>query len=408
MSLLLPETVDEQQPPKNPHTPPDSQLTTNRRQASIHHQQHSKSLVPTTSLPVIVGDDVVIVGGGGSSSSSGGGNIRVKSNENLFENYKPQNPSTHKTNRQAIGSDIVSKNSVTNRCLPSKTTTSLPPLDDDSCCVIDDDDDEYDDDDDEFVEPQPQLPSSLKFNSNTMTISVKPITTMKRSNANQSRNIEQVTRTPRIPDSVQANTTASSLSADNFENIICSPNLIEIPYMDDEYDVDVDMQQEDQHDSNYVCDEADMSTTAMSNNDESMPRLIPFGLLQTQIKDESAGYHHDNIPKNLFASSAYRRSMAHNSGKSFNRKILLKKGMSLLNNGGCSPSPSAVVLRNPRGNQPRTYTTDALYAALMDVKEGESIYRLVFTTMKLYFNPLASNYRTHRNPFLNPSASIRN
>lgn len=35
----------------------------------------------------------------------------------------------------------------------------------------------------------------------------------------------------------------------------------------------------------------------------------------------------------------------------------------------------AVVLRNPRGNQIRTYTTDALYAALMDVKDGESIYR---------------------------------
>lgn len=36
---------------------------------------------------------------------------------------------------------------------------------------------------------------------------------------------------------------------------------------------------------------------------------------------------------------------------------------------------SAVVLRSPRGNQPRTYTTDALYSALMDVKAGESIYR---------------------------------
>lgn len=35
----------------------------------------------------------------------------------------------------------------------------------------------------------------------------------------------------------------------------------------------------------------------------------------------------------------------------------------------------AVVLRSPRGNQIRTYTTDALYAALMDVKAGESIYR---------------------------------
>lgn len=34
-----------------------------------------------------------------------------------------------------------------------------------------------------------------------------------------------------------------------------------------------------------------------------------------------------------------------------------------------------VYLRNPRGNQIRTYDTDSLYAALMDVKGGESIYR---------------------------------
>lgn len=368
MSLLLPETVDEQQPPKNRHTPPDSQLATNRRQSSLHHQQHNKSLVPTTSS--IVGDDVVIVGGGG--GSSGGGNIRVKSNENLFENYKPHNRSPHKTNRNEVGSDIVTKNSVTFKSLSNSAPVSLPPpLDDDSCCVIEDE--EEDDDDDEIVEPQ--LPPSLKYNSNTMTISVKPITTIKRSN--QLRNVEQVTRTP---DS-QVDATTANLSAENFENIICSPNLIEIPYMDDEYDVDDDMQQQEHLDSNYMCDDADMSNATMSNSEEPMPRLIPFGLLQTQIKDESAGYH-DNMPKNLFASSAYRRSMGnlsmtHTNGKSFNRKILLKKGMTLLNNGGCSPSPSAVVLRNPRGNQPRTYTTDALYAALMDVKEGESIYRFV-------------------------------
>lgn len=367
MSHFLPETVDEQQPTKNRHTPPDSQLATNRRQSSLHHQQTNKSLVPTTSSPV--DDNVVIVGGG----SNGGGTIRVKSNENLFENYKPHKPSPHTTNRNAIGSDIVTKNSVTFESISNTASVSLPPpLDEDSCYIIEDD--AVDDDDDEFVERQPQLPSSLKYNSNTMTISVKPIATMKRSN--QSRNVDKVTRAPNS----RVDATASNLSTDSFENIICSPNLIEIPYMDDEYDVDDDMQQPD-HDSGYLCDDADMSNTAMPNIDTPMPRLIPFELLQTQIKHETDGYL-DNMPKNLFASSAYRRSMppltvGHNNGKSFNRKILLKKGMTMLNNGGSEPSPSAVVLRNPRGNQPRTYTTDALYAALMDVKEGESIYRLV-------------------------------
>lgn len=375
MSLLLPDTVDEQHPPQNRHTPPDSQITTNRRQSSLHHQQHNKSRDICKSLisSLAIGDDVVIVGGG----SSGGGNIRVKSNESLFdqfENYKSRNLSPHKIHRNAIGSDIVNKNSVTNKPVSKTITASLPPpLVDDSFCVIDDED--YDDDDDEVP---PQLPSSLKYNSNTMTISVKPITTMKR--PSQPRHIEKIIRPP---DS-QADTNESNLSGENFENIICSPNLIEIPYMDDEYDIDDDMQQQEQRDSTYICDDADMPNTAMP--DEPMPRLIPFGLLQTQIKDESTEYH-NNMPKNLFASSAYRRSMGnlamtHSSGKSFSRKILLKKGMAILNNGGSSPSPSAVVLRNPRGNQPRTYTTDALYAALMDVKEGESIYRYVLKWIK--------------------------
>ncbi|KAJ6641790.1 Protein bric-a-brac 2 [Pseudolycoriella hygida] len=366
-SKLQSETVDEQQPPQNRHTPPDSQLATNHRQSSLHHQQHNISLVPTTSSPVLIGDDVVIVGGG----SNGGGNIRVKSNENLFENYKPHIPSPHKRNQISVVSDVVTKNSVSTKYLSNTTNVSLPPpSDDDSCFVIDDD--EYDEDDEEMVHTElPQLPSSLKYNSNIMTISVKPITTMKRSN--QSRNVQPVTKSTNL----KTEASASNMAADNFENIICSPNLIEIPYMDDEFDIDDnDAQQSDQRDSAYLCDDGDVSNTTMSNGDEPMPRLIPFGLLQTQFKNESGGF---NDTKNLFAASAYRRSienlsMTHNNGKSFNRKILLKKGMALLNNYGNSPSPSAVVLRNPRGNQPRTYTTDALYAALMDVKDATQFH----------------------------------
>lgn len=361
MSLLLPETVDEeQQPPKNRHTPPDSHQQ--------HHQQQIKSLNVSTTLPVIVGSG----GGGSSNNSSGGGNIRVKSNENLFENYKPQNPLPHKANRQtAIDSDIVTKNSVANQLLTKAKGGLPPPLEDtSSCCIIDDDDDDYDEYHDEIVEYKPKLPPSLKYNSNTMTISVKPITTTKRSN--QLRKIEKISRLPQ----------SQATAADNFENIICSPNLIEIPYMDDEYDVDDDMQTQEHTDSGYICDDVDISNATESNADEPMPQLIPFGLLQnSQVKNESFGAYPHSMPKNLFASTAYRRSMGnlamtHNNGKSFSRKILLKKeGMTLLNNGDTSQSPSAVVLRNPRGNQPRTYTTDALYAALMDVKEGESIYR---------------------------------
>lgn len=356
MSLFLPETVDEQQPLKNRHTPPDSHcLATNSRQSSLHHQQCNESLV--TSSPTVAGDDVIIVDGGG------GGSIRVKSNENLFENYQ----SPHKTNRNKVGSDIVTKSSVSFNSSPNTEAVQLPPPSDDSCYVIDDDD--------EILEPQ--LPPSLKFNSNTMTISVKPITSLKRSS--HSRKTGPLVR---VPDMHSGDIIGTNLAHENFENIICSPNLIEIPYMDDEYDIDDDAQQHDAQDSSYICDDADISNTTMSNGDEPMPRLIPFGLLQNQIKDESVGYH-VGTQNELFGSNSYRRSMddvsitlgRSNSGKIFNRKILFKKGMTVMNNGDCSPSPSAVVLRHPRGNQPRTYTTDALYAALMDVKDGESIYR---------------------------------
>lgn len=38
-------------------------------------------------------------------------------------------------------------------------------------------------------------------------------------------------------------------------------------------------------------------------------------------------------------------------------------------------APPAVVLRNPRGNQPRSYDPEGLRAALRDVQNGGSIYR---------------------------------
>uniref|UniRef100_A0A2M4C222 HTH psq-type domain-containing protein n=1 Tax=Anopheles marajoara TaxID=58244 RepID=A0A2M4C222_9DIPT len=52
-----------------------------------------------------------------------------------------------------------------------------------------------------------------------------------------------------------------------------------------------------------------------------------------------------------------------------------KEAFNQLFNASGAPPPISFTLRNPRGNQPRSYNTEALWAALMDVKAGESIYR---------------------------------
>lgn len=111
-------------------------------------------------------------------------------------------------------------------------------------------------------------------------------------------------------------------SVESCENIICSPNLDD-SNEDGSTTTPAAIHQQ-QHQQN-GGDDGDASSSM--DDDMDLPPLIPF--TKNQIKDEPL----------------------------------------------IVPPPKAFVLRNPRGNQPRSYNIDALWAALMNVKAGESIYR---------------------------------
>ena len=398
------------------------------------------------------------------------GTIRVKSIENLFENYKQHHhPSSHKL---TVTDNCTSYISEVNKCYgassvvdKTKHKSGARRL---SRCGI------TDGQDDNNHNTSYQLPSSLKFNKNTMAIFVKNIVR---------------TSTP-IPTSspppLSTVAASSSIVEDQpFENIICSPNLIQMPpYNQDNDDYDDENGYDNIMDtSGSACFSVDVADAAAHddddddeiitqpydedsievkhniyidsfeiNNDESvvgnsfsslndsgisMPKLIPFGLMHDNnsnsdrnqsivstnsvIDSSKVGKINTSDHQHQFAirlnddtdlltisriqsvrsmsssssSSSpanaalnVRRSIISHNNHSHPRQQLLqpqhhqipyqhqhRKLDGVLVTDGQAPPPSAVVLRNPRGNQPRTYSTDELYAALMDVKSGESIYR---------------------------------
>ncbi|XP_055714547.1 broad-complex core protein isoforms 1/2/3/4/5 isoform X1 [Phlebotomus papatasi] len=118
-------------------------------------------------------------------------------------------------------------------------------------------------------------------------------------------------------------------SVESCENIICSPNLDD-SNEDGSNTASIAIcqpqhQRQRQQQQQNGGDDGDASSSM--DDDMDLPPLIPF--TKNQIKDE---------------------------------QLIV-------------PPPKAFVLRNPRGNQPRSYNIDALWAALMNVKAGESIYR---------------------------------
>lgn len=152
-----------------------------------------------------------------------------------------------------------------------------------------------------------QLPTSLKFNRNTMSIFIK-----------------------RAIDTNMCNATSTDFSEDS-ENLVCSPNI------------------------NAIERETNQTISNTSNGSER--RRLRF----------NARHMNDNFSK-----------MYHSNANDDNELVKSKEKhsdhlMELLQYK--DPMRNDVVLRSPRGNQPRAYTTDALYSALMDVKSGESIYR---------------------------------
>ena len=221
------------------------------------------------------------------------GSIRVKSNENLFENYKIGDLEQDQ-NHPFAGSALTST--------PIKSAYGF-----------------------KVAGGGPPIPSSLVYNRNSMDIYVKA--TKADSGIASASEI-----------------TIEDRNNDSYENIVCSPNFVQ-DYDDDFSDIQI------------MTDDSEVYP----------PPLVPFENEDTTItkinKVRHHPYHHHHHQQHLPMHRPMGNKMI------FNKDSLEK----IIANGG--QPPVAFVLRNPRGNQPRTYNTDALWAALMDVKAGESIYR---------------------------------
>lgn len=162
------------------------------------------------------------------------------------------------------------------------------------------------------------LPTSLKFDRSTMSISVKRCTN----------------KTTRSAHRFESSLTKSDLIED--ENIECSAIFDPSESMDTNHSI--------QSESNNAQRKRDRFNFDTRNLNDNYKRLYHSLGTDKDVEDESMN---KELPNDRLV------------------EILRRK----------DPLRNAVVLRSPRGNQPRTYTTDALYSALMDVKSGESIYR---------------------------------
>ncbi|XP_062702238.1 longitudinals lacking protein, isoforms N/O/W/X/Y isoform X2 [Aedes albopictus] len=202
--------------------------------------------------------------------------------------------------------------------------------------------------------------NSNMYNRNTMDIYVKP----KKDGGGGAS-------TTSNPD-ISYEEAGSEISADGFENIICSPNFPQLgggsstmgSYQDDDYDDDFDIQ---------ILPDENSLTNGESEGDDFVypPPLLPFGNSETSIT-RIPGKMRTNGGSALLTPMIKRRRQSSRGGRlmfsdSRETKVTMTNGVVI--------PPSAFVLRNPRGNQPRSYNTDALWSALMDVKAGESIYR---------------------------------
>ncbi|XP_058813544.1 sex determination protein fruitless-like [Topomyia yanbarensis] len=275
------------------------------------------------------------------------GSIRVKSNENLFDNHKKQ-LKEHRTPKKSASRQHV---------LAPYGIASIGGDDGDGGGGM-----SVDDGTDSGVSG---LPSSLVYNRNTMDIYVKP----KKGIGGAS--------TASNPD-ISLEEGGSELSTDGYENIICSPNFPQLgsstmgSYQDDDYDDDFDIQ--------ILPDDSCMTNgdSDGGGDDELVypPPLLPFGNSETSITRVPSikGMTRTNGGPGLLSSRRYGRQSSARGGASRLLSQLTRDTKVPLANGVAIP-PSAFVLRNPRGNQPRSYNTDALWSALMDVKAGESIYR---------------------------------
>ncbi|XP_058119021.1 protein tramtrack, beta isoform-like [Anopheles ziemanni] len=295
--------------------------------------------------------------GSKSFGSSAGGSIRVKSIENLFANYHTkQSPKSSRDKRRAA---LLVGSSEGNNSENESAS-----------------------------EHANGVPSSLVYNRNEMDIYVTPQKHQKRFGPEQDSN------------GGETGSAVTEEEGDGYENIICSPNFPQLTGVVGGYKAEDEDEEEDYGDDyaiQLLAEEIDSSMLGNgggdSEGDEILYKPPPLMAIDGKVSAKSASmrtYGRNTVGGGHGTSSTLTirkiERQARGSGpqsNSLTRSTRRPRLMAHSKEGGLhqliksngTPPPIAFTLRNPRGNQPRTYNTEALWAALMDVKAGESIYR---------------------------------
>uniref|UniRef100_A0A4Y0AR47 BTB domain-containing protein n=1 Tax=Anopheles funestus TaxID=62324 RepID=A0A4Y0AR47_ANOFN len=311
------------------------------------------------------------------------GSIRVKSIENLFESYQAKQ-SPNKSSRE--------KRKLT----PQSSVVVL------GCSGAN-----ISENDSASEQHASGIASSLIYNRNEMDIYVKP-------QQQQQQRILKATERHPTAEGIGDETNASTVSeGDGYENIICSPNFPQLnEVVGGGYKAEEDDDEEeygDEYAIQLLAEEIDSSMLANggeSEGDEILYKPPPLMAIGAGTKGSHSGGSCTNSKTSALRTYGRTGAMGNGTGatstltirkiereargnlsvsqtNSLTRSVTRRPRLTgrskealhqLLNTNG-TPPPIAFTLRNPRGNQPRTYNTEALWAALMDVKAGESIYR---------------------------------
>lgn len=253
------------------------------------------------------------------TSTSSLGQIRVKPIENLFENYK-EKAENHSLIQPIQQHENMLEDFNLNKT-SHETETLVIPLNDGRIRPIDQEK-EYDCP--MITIEEPQLPPSLRYNSQVMDISVTPFS------ISASRNVSLSSKKVRRENGPQT--------------IMCTPSM-------DDLSSSIDCLQQNGDTEDMFYDETALFEPNNDDDDighefQSYIPLSNFSQIQNKSKLPKL------LPKPQFFGNPNNKNVRNN------KTALLKP-----------------LLRSPRGNQSRTYTEKELINALNEVKAGVSIYK---------------------------------